>query len=198
MKKSNSEYELIGEENGKLVVRVKHMGNQVITITKEQGNVAFDFDHKQYNSDHRNERHQDKFFANSQDDPAINAIDTIADRSSMEITSVYSKDNLLDSLIEKEDQRHRQQLIVQLPAALATLTNKQRNAVLGYYCKGLKKKEIAEKMSISPTMVGRHVKAGLVKLRSFYNKKRIIFVKVSQIWFTFFLLLANRCEKWLT
>lgn len=35
MKTSNSEYELIGEENGKLVVRVKHMGNQVITITNE-------------------------------------------------------------------------------------------------------------------------------------------------------------------
>lgn len=171
MKTNNSEYELIGEENGKLVVRVKQIGNQVITITKEQGNVVFDFDHKQYNSDHRNERHQDKFFANSQEDPAINAIDTIADRSSMEITSVYSKDNLLDSLIEREAQRHRQQLIVRLPAALATLTNKQRNAVLGYYCKGLKKKEIAEKMSISPTMTGRHVKAGLVKLRSFYNKK---------------------------
>ena len=171
MKRSNSEYELIGEQNGKLIVRVKHMGNQKIAITKEQGNVVFDLDHEQYNSDHRNERHQDKFFAVSSDDPDINAIDTLADRSSMEVTSIYGKDNLLDALIDKEDKQHRKQLIAQLPAALATLTNKQRNAVLGYYCKGLKKKEIAEKMSISPTMVGRHVKAGLVKLRSFYNKK---------------------------
>lgn len=171
MKTSNSEYELIGEENGKLVVRVKHMGNQVLTITKEQGNVVFDFDHKQYNSDHRNERHQDKFFANSQDDSAINAIDTIADRSSMEITSVYSKDNLLDALIEKGEQQHRHQLIAQLPAALATLTNQQRNSILGYYRKGLKKKQIATKMGISPTMAGRHVKAGLAKLRSFYRNK---------------------------
>lgn len=172
MKKSNSEYELIGEENGKLVVRVKHMGNQVITITKEQGNVAFDFDHKQYNSDHRNERHQDKFFANSQDDPAINAIDTIADRSSMEITSVYSKDNLLDSLIEKEDRQMLQQLVKQLPDALKTLTTKQRYAVLSYYCLKLRKRQIANNMGISNVMAGRHIKAGLAKLRQFYGIKK--------------------------
>lgn len=62
MKTNNSEYELIGEEDGKLIVKVKHMGNQVTTITKVEGNIIFDFDHQQYNSDHRNERHQDKFF----------------------------------------------------------------------------------------------------------------------------------------
>ena len=169
MKRSNSEYELIGEQNGKLIVRVKHMGNQKIAITKEQGNVVFDFDHEQYNSDHRNERHQDKFFAASPDDPDINAIDTLADRSSMEITSIYGKDNLLDALIDKEDKQHRKQLIAQLPAALATLTNKQRYAVLNYYCKKLKKKEIATNMGISKVMAGRHVKAGRIKLRRFFG-----------------------------
>lgn len=171
MKNRNSEYELIGEQNEKLIVRVKHIGNQKIIITKEQGNVVFDFNHEQYNSDHRNERHQDKFFATSPDDPDVNAIDTLTDRRSMEITSVYSKDNLLDSLIDKEDQQHRQQLIAQLPAALATLTNKQRDAIRDHYYKGLKKKQIAAKMGISPTMAGRHVKAGLAKLRCFYRNK---------------------------
>ena len=96
MKTDNSEYELIGEKDGKLIVRVKHMGNQVTTITKAQGNIVFDFNHDQYNSDHRNERHQDKFFATSLEDPDINAIDTLADRYSMEITSVYGKDHLVD------------------------------------------------------------------------------------------------------
>lgn len=171
MKNRNSEYELIGEQNGKLIVRVKHMGNQKIIITKEQGNVVFDFNHEQYNSDHRNERHQDKFFATSPDDPDVNAIDTLTDRRSMEITSVYSKDNLLDSLIDKEDQQHRQQLISQLPVALATLTNKQRDAIRDHYYKKLKKKQIATKMGISPTMAGRHVKAGLAKLCCFYRNK---------------------------
>lgn len=171
MKNRNSEYELIGEQNGKLIVRVKHIDNQKIIITKEQGNVVFDFNHEQYNSDHRNERHQDKFFATSPDDPDVNAIDTLTDRRSMEITSVYSKDNLLDSLIDKEDQQHRQQLIAQLPAALATLTNKQRDAIRDHYYKGLKKKQIAAKMGISTTMAGRHVKAGLAKLRCFYRNK---------------------------
>ena len=172
MKTNNSEYELISEENGKLIVRVKHMGNQITTITKVEGNIIFDFDHQQYNSDHQNERHQDKFFATSLEDPDINVIDTLADRGSMEITSVYGKDHLLDALIEKEDRQMLQQLVKQLPDALDTLTPKQRHAVLSYYCMGLRKKQIASNMGISNVMAGRHVKAGLTKLRQFYRIKK--------------------------
>lgn len=171
MKTDNSEYELIGEKNGKLIVRVKHMGKQVTTITKAQGNIVFDFNHDQYNSDHRNERHQDKFFATSLEDPDINAIDTLADRYSMEITSVYGKDYLLDMLIKNEDNQLRQQLANQLPDALKTLTIKQRYAVLSYYCLKLRKRQIANNMGISNVMAGRHVKAGLAKLRQFYGIK---------------------------
>lgn len=171
MKTDNSEYELIGEKNGKLIVRVKHMGKQVTTITKAQGNIVFDFNHDQYNSDHRNERHQDKFFATSLEDPDINAIDTLADRYSMEITSVYGKDYLLDMLIKNEDNQLRQQLANQLPDALKTLTVKQRYAVLSYYCLKLRKRQIANNMGISNVMAGRHVKAGLAKLRQFYGIK---------------------------
>lgn len=172
MKINNSEYELIGEENGKLIVRVKHMGNQVATVTKAEGNIIFDFDHQQYNSDHRNERHQDKFFATSLEDPDINAIDTLADRYSMEVTSVYGKDHLLDMLVKNEDDHLCQRLIKQLLEALDTLTSKQRYAVLSYYCMGLRKKQIANNMSISNVMAGRHVKAGLAKLRQFYRIKK--------------------------
>ena len=171
MKTDNSEYELIGEKDGKLIVRVKHMGKQVTTITKAQGNIVFDFNHDQYNSDHRNERHQDKFFATSLEDPDINAIDTLADRYSMEITSVYGKDYLLDMLIKNEDNQLRQQLANQLPDALKTLTVKQRYAVLSYYCLKLRKRQIANNMGISNVMAGRHVKAGLAKLRQFYGIK---------------------------
>ena len=171
MKTDNSEYELIGEKDGKLIVRVNHMGKQVTTITKAQGNIVFDFNHDQYNSDHRNERHQDKFFATSLEDPDINAIDTLADRYSMEITSVYGKDYLLDMLIKNEDNQLRQQLANQLPDALKTLTVKQRYAVLSYYCLKLRKRQIANNMGISNVMAGRHVKAGLAKLRQFYGIK---------------------------
>ena len=171
MKTDNSEYELIGEKDGKLIVRVKHMGKQVTTITKAQGNIVFGFNHDQYNSDHRNERHQDKFFATSLEDPDINAIDTLADRYSMEITSVYGKDYLLDMLIKNEDNQLRQQLANQLPDALKTLTVKQRYAVLSYYCLKLRKRQIANNMGISNVMAGRHVKAGLAKLRQFYGIK---------------------------
>ena len=172
MKTDNSEYELIGKKDGKLIVRVKHMGKQVTTITKAQGNIVFDFNHDQYNSDHRNERHQDKFFATSLEDPDINAIDTLADRYSMEITSVYGKDHLLDMLIKNEDNQLRQQLANQLPDALKTLTIKQRYAVLSYYCLKLRKRQIANNMGISNVMAGRHVKAGLAKLRQFYGIKK--------------------------
>lgn len=172
MKTDNSEYELIGKKDGKLIVRVKHMGKQVTTITKAQGNIVFDFNHDQYNSDHRNERHQDKFFATSLEDPDINAIDTLADRYSMEITSVYGKDHLLDMLIKNEDNQLRQQLANQLPDALKTLTVKQRYAVLSYYCLKLRKRQIANNMGISNVMAGRHVKAGLAKLRQFYGIKK--------------------------
>ena len=171
MKTDNSEYELIGKKDGKLIVRVKHMGKQVTTITKAQGNIVFDFNHDQYNSDHRNERHQDKFFATSLEDPDINAIDTLADRYSMEITSVYGKDHLLDMLIKNEDNQLRQQLANQLPDALKTLTVKQRYAVLSYYCLKLRKRQIANNMGISNVMAGRHVKASLAKLRQFYGIK---------------------------
>lgn len=142
MKTNNSEYELIGEQDGKLIVKVKHMGNQVTTITKAQGNIVFDFNHDQYNSNHRNERHQDKFFATSLEEPDINAIDALADRGSMEITSVYGNDHLLDMLIKNEDDQLRQQLIKQLPDALDTLTSKQRYAVLSYYCMGFRKSRL--------------------------------------------------------
>lgn len=90
----------------------------------------------------------------------------------MEITSVYGKNHLLDALIEKGDGQMRQQLVKQLPDALDTLTPKQRYAVLSYYCMGLRKKQIANNIGISNVMAGRHVKAGLAKLRQFYRIKK--------------------------
>ncbi|MFY0930502.1 sigma factor-like helix-turn-helix DNA-binding protein [Lactobacillus paragasseri] len=169
MKTNNSEYELVGEQNNKLIVRVKHMGNQTVVITKAEGNVIFDFDHQQYNSDHRNERHQDKFFNQDPSDPDMNMMDTLADRESIEVTSIYGEDSLLDKIVEKEDRQSRQMLAGQLSTALATLTNKQKYAVTQYYYNGVKKNQIAKKMGISKVMAGRHVKAAIKKLRQFYN-----------------------------
>jgi RNA polymerase sigma factor (sigma-70 family) len=169
MKTNNSEYELVGEQNNKLIVRVKHMSNQTVVITKAEGNVIFDFDHQQYNSDHRNERHQDKFFKQDPSDPDMNMMDTLADRESIEVTSIYGEDSLLDKIVEKEGRQSRQMLAGQLSTALATLTNKQKYAVTQYYYNGVKKNQIAKKMGISKVMAGRHVKAAIKKLRQFYN-----------------------------
>lgn len=169
MKINNSEYELISEQDNKLIVRVKHMDNQTIAVTKAQGNIIFDFDHQQYNSDHRNERHQDKFFKQNPTNPNMNMMDTLADRESIEVTSAYGKDNLLNQIIQKENRQSRQKLVDQLPAALDTLTNKQKYAIIQYYCCGTKKNQIAKEMGISKVMAGRHVKAAIKKLRQFYG-----------------------------
>ena len=96
-------------------------------------------------------------------------MDTLADRESIEVTSVYGKDSLLNKIIEKEDCQSRQMLAKQLPTALATLTDKQKYAVTQYYCNGIKKNQIAKKMEISKVMAGRHVKAAIKKLRQFYG-----------------------------
>lgn len=169
MKFNNSEYELVDEQGDNLIVRVKHMDNQTVVITKTEGNIIFDLDHQQYNSDHRNERHQDKFFKQDPNNPDMNMMDTLADRESIEVTSVYGKDSLLNKIIEKEDCQSRQMLAKQLPTALATLTDKQKYAVTQYYCNGIKKNQIAKKMGISKVMAGRHVKAAIKKLRQFYS-----------------------------
>lgn len=169
MKFNNSEYELVGEQGDNLIVRLKHMGSQTVMVTKAEGNIIFDFDHQQYNSDHRNERHQDKFFKQDPSDLDMNMMDTLADRGSIEVTSVYGKDNLLDKIVEKENRQSRQMLAEQLPAALATLTDKQKYAVTQYYCNGIKKNQIAKVMGISKVMAGRHVKAAIKKLRQFYG-----------------------------
>ncbi|WP_257591746.1 sigma-70 family RNA polymerase sigma factor [Lactobacillus crispatus] len=166
---NNSEYELVDEQDDKLIVRVKHMGNQTVVVTKAEGNIIFDLDHQQYNSDHRNERHQDKFFKQDPSNPDMNMMDSLADRESIEVTSVYGKDNFLDKIVEKEDRQSRQMLAEQLPAALATLTGKQKYTVTQYYCQGIKKNQIAKMMGISKVMAGRHVKAAIKKLRQFYD-----------------------------
>lgn len=90
----------------------------------------------------------------------------------MEITFVYKQDHLLDVLIKNKDDQLYQQLDMQLPDALDTLTSKQRYAVLSYYCMGIRKKQIANNMGINDVMAGKHVKAGLAKLRQFYGIKK--------------------------
>lgn len=169
MKFNNSKYELVGEQDEKLIVRVKHMGNQTIEVTKAQGNIIFDFGHQQYNSDHRNERHQDMFFKQDSSNTEMNMIDTLADRKSIEITSIYGEDNLLDKIVEKEDRQSQQMLAEQLSAPLATLTDNQKYTVTQHYCNGIKKNQIAKKMGISKVMASYHVKAVIKKLRQFYG-----------------------------
>lgn len=163
-----TDYELIAESNEKIRVRIKATG-QAITVDREIGEVILDFNNDQYNSDHRFERHQDRFFASNPENPNVDPLNEIGDRSSIEVTSTYSKDHLLNLLIEADDAIEQQNLINQLPNALATLTDKQRHVFIRIHRDLIKKKEIAKEMGISAVMVGHHEKAAIAKLKRFYG-----------------------------
>ncbi|EJN54161.1 sigma-70 family RNA polymerase sigma factor [Lactobacillus gasseri] len=162
------DYVFVSENKNGIVVRVKATG-ETITVTKSVGNIILDMSNDQYNSDHRFERHQDRFFASDPKNPNIDPLTELRDRSSIEVTSAYGNEYLLDSIITVEDAVERQRLIDQLPDALATLTDRQRYVVTRYYCDQIKKKEIAKEIGISAVMVGRHAKAAITKLRRFYK-----------------------------
>lgn len=51
-------------------------------------------------------------------------------------------------------------------AVLSDLTSRQRDCVLMYYYDNMKMKEIAQKLSLSPSTVTRHIKAAKVKLKT--------------------------------
>lgn len=167
-----SDYDIVAKSDDKIEVCIKAT-NQTITVTREVGEVILDLNNEQYNSDHKFDRHQDKFLTAPTNNEDTNPINELADRSSIEFTSTYSNEHLLDSIIAAEDAAERQQLINQLPAALATLTDKQSYVITHYYFNQIKKKEIAKKMGISAMMVTKHEKSAISKLQKFYkiNKK---------------------------
>lgn len=167
-----TDYDIVAKSDDKIEVFIKAT-KQTITVTREVGEVILDLNNKQYNSDHKFDRHQNKFLASNPKNSDIDSMNKIGDRSSIEFTSTYSNEHLLDSIIAAEDAAKRQRLVDQLPDALATLTDRQRYVVTRYYCDQIKKKEIAKEMGISAMMVTKHEKSAIAKLQKFYqvNKK---------------------------
>ena len=51
-------------------------------------------------------------------------------------------------------------------AVVNDLTNRQRDCILMYYYDNMKMKDIAKKLSLSPSTVTRHIKAAKVKLKN--------------------------------
>ena len=168
MFKKKLDYEVVSENNDTLVVRIKATG-KTTTVTKAVGDIILDVSNNQYNSDHRFERHQDRFFASNPENPNVDPLNEVSDRSSIEVTSTYGNEHLLDLIIEIQDELERQRLIKQLPDALATLTDKQRYVVIRNHCYHIKKKEIAKEMGISAMMVTKHDHIAISKLRRFYG-----------------------------
>lgn len=164
------DYEVVAKQAGEFTVRIKGQGGQIITIDEAVGEIILDIDNRQYNSDHRFYRHQDLFFPTKSDDPEVDPLNDIANRSSIEVTSTDSKEAILDQLIEREDAAQRSRLIDLLPKALATLTDKQHYAIQHYFLMGEQQKDIATQMHISPMMVHKHITAGEKRLRKFYEK----------------------------
>lgn len=163
----NPDYFVISANDNGMTIRIKAT-NKIVTVNRVVGDVLIDFNNEQYNSDHRFERHNSKpFFKN--DETEIHKLGSLPDRSSLEVTSVYEKEKILDDLINKEDAKTRKKLIDLLPEAVATLTDKQKYVIKRYYFDRLKKKVIAKELGISAMMVSKHTHAGLAKLHKFYQ-----------------------------
>lgn len=164
-------YEVVAKQDGEFTVRIKGKSDQTITVGEAVGEVILDINNEQYNSDHRFYRHQDSFFQSSanEEDIEIDSLNSLADRSSIEATSTYGKEAILDQLIEQEDIVEQARLIALLPEALATLTEKQRYVIQHYFFKGEQQKVIAKQMQVSPMMIHKHLESAKKRLQTFYE-----------------------------
>ena len=166
-----TDYEVVAKQDGEFTVRIKGKSDQTITVGEAVGEVILDINNEQYNSDHRFYRHQDSFFQSSanEEDIEIDSLNSLADRSSIEATSTYGKEAILDQLIEQEDIVEQARLIALLPEALATLTEKQRYVIQHYFFNGEQQKVIAKQMQVSPMMIHKHLESAKKRLRTFYE-----------------------------
>lgn len=166
-----TDYEVVSEQDGEFTVRIKGKKGQTVTVDKAIGEVILDLNNDQYNSDHLFYRHQDSFFQSSSNEEDIenDSLNNLADRSSIEATSTYGKEAILDRLIEQENATEQNRLIGLLPEAFATLTDKQRYVIKHFFLKGEKQNVIAKQMQVSPMMVHKHLESAKKKLRTFYE-----------------------------
>ncbi|AWI39913.1 hypothetical protein [Lactiplantibacillus plantarum] len=132
------DYEVVAKQDSGFTVRIKGKSGQTITVDEAVGEVILDLNNDQYNADHRFYRHQDSFFQAKSTEVEVDPFASLADRSSIEATSTYGQEPLLDQLIEKEDAKERTRLVALLPEALATLTEKQRYAIQHFFLNGEK------------------------------------------------------------
>ncbi|MBM6727957.1 sigma-70 family RNA polymerase sigma factor [Limosilactobacillus ingluviei] len=165
------DYKFISREDGKFTVQIIGKPGQTVTVDEAVGEVILDLNNDQYNSDHRFYRHQDSFFQSSSDEESVenDSFSILADRASIEATSTYGTEEILDQLIAQEDAAEENRLIGLLPEALATLTDKQRYVIKHFFLNGEKQNVIAKQMQVSPMMVHKHLESAKKKLQTFYE-----------------------------
>lgn len=165
------DYEVVAKQDGEFTVRIKGKSGETVTVDETVGEVILDLNNDQYNADRKFYRHQDVFFQLPSDEESVenDSLNNLADRASIEATSTYGKEAILDRLIEQEDAAEQVHLIALLPEALATLTEKQRYVIQHYFFKGEKQKAIAKQMQVSPMMIHKHLEAAKKRLRTFYS-----------------------------
>lgn len=166
-----TDYEVVTKQDSRFIVRIKGMSGQTVTVDEAVGEVILDINNDQYNSDHRFYRYQDSFFQSSANEEEVenDSFSSLADRASIEATSTYGKEAILDQLIAQEEATEQNRLVALLPEALDTLTNKQRYVIKHFFFKGEKQNIIAKQMHISPMMVHKHLEAAKKRLRTFYE-----------------------------
>lgn len=102
-----TDYEVVAKQDGEFTVRIKGKPGQTITVDEAVGEVILDLNNDQYNSDHRFYRHQDSFFQSPSDEEGVenDSFSSLADRVSIEVTSTYGTEAILDQLIAQENEK---------------------------------------------------------------------------------------------
>lgn len=102
-----TDYEVVAKQDGEVTVRIKGKPGQTITVDEAIGEVILDINNDLYNSDHRFYRYQNSFFQSSANEEDIenDSLNSLADRSSIEATSTYGKEAILDQLIAQENEK---------------------------------------------------------------------------------------------
>lgn len=102
-----TDYEVVAKQDGEVTVRIKGKPGQTITVDEAIGEVILDINNDLYNSDHRFYRYQDSFFQSPSDEEGVenDSFSSLADRVSIEVTSTYGTEAILDQLIAQENEK---------------------------------------------------------------------------------------------
>ena len=168
---NNPDVEIISKNgDGSVVVGLKNMGKQIITLTADQAMVVLDLKHDQYNADHKNTRHKVSLDAYDPDNKLISAGGDPLQQLTAEVKTpetIY-----LDKLDEQERSSKQKSDHQKLMAIYPKLTKPHQLVydALANNEERLKDKELAAQLNMSVQNFSNHKQALFKKIKKFWSK----------------------------